>query len=82
MFKKPTIQSVIHDQIYEVQRAIIDQSAKVEHARSQVKTAEAQEAYLQARLATLKAQLTELPLPPETKRPALGTADDMHPTGA
>lgn len=69
MFKKPTIQAVIHDQIYEVQRGIIEQAAKVEHARSLVKAAEAQEAYLQARLATLKAQLTDLPLPPEVKRP-------------
>jgi len=63
VFRKPTIQAVIHDQIYEVQRAIIEQSAKTEHARSLVKAAEAQDAYLQARLATLKAQLTELPLP-------------------
>lgn len=63
MFRKPTIQSVIHDQIYEVQRAIIEQAAKTEHARSLVKVAEAQDAYLQSRLATLKAQLTELPLP-------------------
>lgn len=62
MFKRPTIQSVIHDQIYEVQRAIIDQAAKTGHARSLVKAAEAQETYLQERLATLKAQLNELPL--------------------
>lgn len=67
MFRKPTIQAVIHEQIYEVQRAIIEQAAKTEHARSLVKASEAQDAYLQARLATLKAQLIELPLPAEKR---------------
>lgn len=60
MFRKPSIQCVILDQIYEAQRALIDQAAKVEHARANVKVAEAQQDYLKARVVTLRSQLTEL----------------------
>jgi hypothetical protein len=60
MFRKPSIQAVIREQIYEAQRAIIDEAAKVEHAKANVKVAEAQHAYLQARVFTLRTQLAEL----------------------
>jgi len=60
MFRKPSIQSVIDDQIYEVQRALIDQAAKVAQAESQMAMAEAHQRYLEARLATLRIQREEL----------------------
>lgn len=60
MFTRPPIKRVIEDQIYEAQRALIDSAAKVEHAKAKVAAEEANQTYLEARLATLQAQLSSM----------------------
>jgi hypothetical protein len=59
-FRPPKIADVIKDQIYEVQRALVDNAGKVAKAEAAVTSAQAHQAYLESRMATLQAQRRSL----------------------
>lgn len=59
-FRPPKIIDVIRDQVYEVQRALVDNAGKVAKAEAAVTSAKAHQAYLESRMATLRAQAQSL----------------------